>query len=542
MKIAVISNINTDSVVRLLKKKSDADIFDGIGYGNELGAMTNPDSALLQFAPELLFVIIDTAELIAHQLNTDAAAAAIRDWFAVFESALQPRITYCIADAHLRGGETQVQPDCFLKQKIENIWNENLFELAKKYANVQVFSLSALVQQCGQDGAFSAKMWYMGKIPYSFSFQNLLADALQHRILLESRTPKKVLLLDLDNTLWKGLAGEDNHSKIGLSDDGVECAYKDFQRVLRAMKDSGVILGIVSKNNFDDAMQIIRLHPHMVLREEDFAAIRINWKNKAHNILSICKELNVGEDSVVFLDDSPAERQLIRETLPAVAVPDFPAQADALPEFAVAVYRQYFEKSAVTQEDKQKTAQYKANQKRDALLQESVSFDAFLQGLDMKMIRVKAQTHFERILQLVNKTNQFNLTTKRYTAQELQEAMDDKNRDFFVYRVTDRFGDNGVVIVAVLQYAESAVIEEFTMSCRVMGRNIEQAVLEDMELAAEQRGYTQIKGICIPTPKNKPVQSLYPALGYEPEDNTAYVLQLSSKPQRNYKLQRQQGE
>ncbi len=515
MKVALLSNINVDPIIRQLKREQNIDIYSSQGYGNELGTLINRESGLYKYKPRIAFIIIELMELLHHELEMEKAETRIDEWFTLFQNAISDEIIYYVSDAYLHGIELDVVWDKSLKAKIESKWNSNLQHLMEKNSNVRVLRYSDCVKKIGENNAFSMKMWYMGKILHSTALQKGLSEEIKHCADIEDRTPKKVLLLDLDNTLWKGLAGENDVTPITLSDDGVGLVYKNFQRVIKQIKKQGVILAIVSKNNEEDALALIKNHPHMVLSLEDFAITKINWKNKAENIISIGKELNIGLDSMVFIDDSEVERGLIREAIPELYVPEFPDRAEELASFMVQLYRECFEKAVLTNEDIEKTNQYRSNKERKELKDASVDFEGYLNSLEMKMYRVAPEKNKERLTQLVNKTNQFNLTTKRITEQELTQILQDEKEEVFLYKVTDRFGDNGIVAVVIVEYRKEAVITEFTMSCRVMGRKIEDAIISDVEEAVREQGYERITGLYIPTQKNMPVKELYDSFGYK---------------------------
>ena len=514
MKVALLSNINIDPLNRKLSN-TENEIYNSRGYGNELGVMLNKESTLYSYKPEIIFVLIDIMELIHHNIEIKEATNYINEWFALVEGSIKEEIIYYITDAYLYGFEMKVVWGERDKEHIENIWNEKLYRLMSTHSNIRIFPYNSVVRKLGEKDAFSNKMWYMGKILHSNLLQKVLFEEIKHKIEVEKRQPKKVLLLDLDNTLWRGLAGENDINPIVLSEDGVGLAYKNFQRAIKYIKKQGVVLGIVSKNNEDDALNIIDNHPHMVLRREDFATQRINWDNKADNIASIAKELNIGLDSIVFIDDNKAEQTLVKEMLPQVCVPKFPDNAEELTDFITEIYHKYFEKPVVTSEDANKTEQYKLNLKRMELQKSSVDYNGYLDSLKMKMQRVDPIKNKERLLQLMNKTNQFNLTTKRFTEQELSEILHDEKKEVFLYDVSDKFGDNGIVAAVIVEYSKEAVIIEFTMSCRVMGRKIEDAIIKQIETTVKNKGYNNLVGLYKPTEKNKPVENLYTSFGYK---------------------------
>lgn len=550
-KIALLSNVNMNMVIRMLQKETK--VWQSEGYGNELGTLMNPGSSYAVFHPEYTFLVMDLLELLEHELEPAEAERRIAAWFEGVESALKPETVYYISDAYLWGPELSALFDTGRKAVLEQLWQRRLERLRDTHGNVRILPYRQLIERLGEESAFSLKMWYMGKMLLSNEAQKRLCGLILDKIRIETRTPKKVLLLDLDNTLWGGLAGENDITPIELSEDHGGLAYKNLQRVILQMQRQGVLLAIVSKNNEQDARDVLEKHPHMVLRPECFAAARINWQPKHKNIMEIAAELSLGTDSFVFWDDNPSERQLIRELMPEVAVPDFPEKPEDLAAAMAEIYREYFAGAAVTEEDKQKTAQYAANAARRELEQSTGSFEAYLEQLEIVVTQVRPEKYAERLTQLVNKTNQFNLTTRRYTQGQIAELLEDKNKKVYLYRVADRFGDNGIVAAAVADFSgETAVLEELVMSCRVMGKNIEYGILEDIETDLRSRGCKTVRGIYIPTAKNQPVERLYEQLGYRPaelseaerqsmcadgqdrERAVCYELPLAERPKRIY--------
>ena len=514
-KIALLSNVNMNMVIRMLQKS--AEVWQPEGYGNELGILMNPQSSYQSFGAEYTFLVLDLMELLEHDLDEKAAEPRMGAWFADLESALKPERMYYISDACLWGFELAVLVDQGKKALLEGLWQKQLEALCKDHGNVRILPYRGLIGTLGEENAFSLKMWYMGKVLLSNEAQRRLGSLILDRLRIEMRTPKKVLVLDLDNTLWGGLAGEHDITPIKLSEDHGGLAYKNLQRVILQMQRQGVLLAIVSKNNEQDAMEILEEHPHMVLKPGDFAAKRINWKPKHENIREIAEELNLGTDSFVFWDDNPSERQLIRDMLPEVSVPEFPEKPEELAPAMTEIYRQFFAAAAVTEEDAGKTAQYAANAARRELEQISGSFTEYLKSLEITITRVRPEKQVERLTQLANKTNQFNLTTKRYTRGEMALLLKEPEKRVYLYQVTDRFGDSGIVAAAVVDLIGSgAVIEEFVMSCRVMGKNVEYGIMDDIEEDLYHAGCDRVIGIYIPTAKNRPGEQLYGQLGYHP--------------------------
>ena len=533
MKIALLSNVNMNFVIRSLKK--DIDIFEPEGYGNELGFLQNPGSTYHAYDPDITFFVMDFMELTGHALELQQAKEKVDYWFATLEKSLRPGRLYYISDVRLFGPETLVVEDAFLEKQLLGLWDEALKQLMSKHTNVRLLPYGKLLDRLGADGAYSVKTWYLGKILLSTAAQSELAKLLLDCVRVESYVPKKVLVLDLDNTLWGGLAGESTHTPVTLSDDHNGLAYKNLQRVLLQMQKQGVLLCICSKNNEEDAGEIIENHPHMVLRPDCFASMKINWNSKPENLQEIAKELNLGPDSFVFFDDSGAERELMKTMLPQVIVPDFPENPQNLASAMVEIYNQYFKKSVLTREDLEKTKQYAQNQKREQLKSGAASFEEYLAALKIEISRVDARKHAERLLQLLNKTNQFNLTTIRHTEADLQELLTDLNHEIYLFNVKDSFGDNGIVAALIVELGTIPQIREFVMSCRVMGRNVEMAILDYVEKDLAAKGYEKLIGRYEKTAKNVPVENLYLSLGYEETSKAgAYLLDLSNHPKRVY--------
>lgn len=536
-KIALLSNINMNFVLRMLKKNHQ--VYETEGYGNELGLLLDPESGYHAFAPDTTFLILDLLEVLEHDCSKNGSEERIDRWFRLFETGLNDKREYYVSDAYLWGVETDIFMTEGKKQSLENLWNTRLTQLCTDYRNVHVFPYHDIISKLGEENSFSLKTWYMGKILHTGEAQKRLGEKILHCVSLVDRVPKKVLLLDLDNTLWGGIAGEHDITPVTLSDEHEGLAYKNLQRVIARMKEYGVILGIVSKNNEEDAFSIIRSHPHMILKEEDFVIQKINWEQKSTNIVEIASELNLGLDSFVFFDDNPTERELIKQLLPMVEVPDFPDRPEELAGRMCEIYHAFFEKPYITAEDLAKTRQYAENVKRDAVQKQAASFEEYLKQLDIKIERVDAKQNLERFLQLVNKTNQFNLTTRRYTMEEIQKIVEDSNKKVYLYRIEDCFGDYGIVCAVIVDVSGKPVIEEFVLSCRVMGKYVEYGIVSMIEKELEKEGYEVLQGIYIPTAKNKPVEKLYDRLEYEQinvkEDGTkTYQMHLCREMKREY--------
>lgn len=514
MKIAILSNINMKPVERLLSR--ECRVYASEGYGNELGVLLDPASSYHAFAPDITFLVVDLMELLGHDTDPrrEQGNPHIREWLDTFEGAVRPGGLYYLSDACLWGPESALV-DGGTKAQLEMQWLEGIRTVMDRHSNVRLFPYCQIVSQLGEENSFSLKMWYLGKILHTGEAQKRIAAKILEKVKLEQRVPKKVLVLDLDNTLWGGLAGENDHDPIQLSEDHTGLCYKNLQRVILYMQQAGVLLAIASKNNEADALEIIGHHPHMVLGQEAFAAKRINWNQKNVSLAEIAQELNLGTDSFVFWDDSAAERELIRQTMPEVTVPEFPERPEELAPAMCEIYKTYFEKAVVTGEDRAKTKQYADNARRTQLRRSAVSFEEYLRQLQIHITSVEPAEHMDRFCQLVNKTNQFNLTTRRYDVTELQKIVEELTKKVYLYRIEDRFGDYGIVAAAIVDLTAPAPdLEEFVLSCRVMGKNIEDTILKEIETDLKSAGFQLFRTSYIPTPKNKPVENLFERLGY----------------------------
>ena len=392
--------------------------------------------------------------------------------------------------------------------------NAALRQTANKLQNVYVLDYDALVARHGANNWEDTRKWLTVRLP-------IRADQLIHlaREWLRFLHPItgqicKCLVTDLDNTLWGGVIGEEGMAGIKLGQDAGGYAFASLQRAMLDMHQRGIILAIASKNNPADANEAIEKHEGMILRSRHFASIRINWNDKAQSLREIASELNIGLDALAFVDDNPVEREWVREQLPEVAVIELPA--DPM-DYAEAIRSSpLFERLTVTDEDRSRGQMY-AEQRARAELQSSVtSLEDFYRSLEMEVAiaPVQAET-LARTAQLTQKTNQFNLTTRRYTEQQISEIAGDPARRVYVVRVKDRLGDNGIVGVALTRDQDGRCeIENFLLSCRVIGRTVETAILAHIAQEARSRGNSGLSGWFLPSAKNAPAKDFYKGHGF----------------------------
>lgn len=326
---------------------------------------------------------------------------------------------------------------------------------------------------------------------------------------------KKCLIVDLDNTLWGGVLGEDGVDGIKLGGDYPGKAFAYWQRSLLQLANNGVILAVCSKNNEADVDEAWQHNPFMVLKREHFSSLRINWQDKATNIREIAAELNIGLDSMVFVDDNPTERELIKQVLPQVEVPDFPAKPYELMPFFKQLVEKYFRIYAVTSEDRTKTEQYRANALRQAEQSHFADLETYLYSLDMELDIIPADEHnLPRIAQMTQKTNQFNLTTRRYTEADVQQRIDQGWR-VFCMSVRDRFGDSGITAAIFLEPSDDVTvnIDSLLLSCRILGKGIEETFIKTVFNLLRLDGYRHITAEYLPTAKNGQTADFYDRMG-----------------------------
>lgn len=375
--------------------------------------------------------------------------------------------------------------------------------------------------------------WHASKLSFSPELIPVYADVVARTVAAVLGKARKCLVLDLDNTLWGGVIGDDGLARIVLGQgSAVGEAFVAIQRLALELRARGVVLAVCSKNEEDAARLPFREHPDMLLREDHIAVFQANWTDKAANLRLIAETLNIGIDALVFLDDNPAERAQVRRELPLVAVPEVPEDPALYPRILAAAG--YFEAVGFSQEDRDRAAYYQANARRAVALQASGDMDSYLASLGMTCMigRVDAVTR-PRVAQLINKSNQFNLTTRRYSEAEVAAVEADPGRHAIQIRLTDTFGDNGIISVVIADKSGPVwEIDTWLMSCRVLGRRVEQAVLNHLAAAARAEGAAALIGRYIPSAKNKMVAQHYEKLGFELVDTgsdgvTVHKLSLS---------------
>jgi len=392
--------------------------------------------------------------------------------------------------------------------------NRRLADVAQAHAPIVLIDTNRALSGIPSRRWVDPKLWYYGRLPFSPDASRHLAVAFASAYRALKRGTAKVLALDLDNTLWGGVYGEDGVAKLLCDDEFPGNAFKAFQRECLRLKSQGILLALLSKNN-PDAITAFSAHPGMLLKEDDFVATRINWEPKPGNIRSIAEELNLGLDSFVFIDDSPHEREAMRRMCPELTVPEMPADPASRPLWLRALAVTW--PTRLTEEDSRRSDMYLAEKRRAGLRGSAVSFQDYLRGLDQTLIVRPANAEaVGRVAQMHLRTNQFNLTTERYDEAVIKDMVDDPERYAVLHgQALDKFGDHGIVICATARIdGERATLQSFLMSCRVVGRAIETAFLGALLKQLDDRGVRTVRAAYIPTTKNALVRDFYKTAGF----------------------------
>lgn len=383
------------------------------------------------------------------------------------------------------------------------------------YSNIIVLDSSKWMAMVGSI-AYSPKLWYMSKTPFHSSvFMHASKDISSIINKLKGKS-RKLIITDLDNTLWGGVIGDLGIEKIVLGGHNPKGeAFQDFQRGLKALSNEGIILAISSKNEESIALNAIENHPEMCLRKSDFVAWRINWEDKANNIVEISQELNLGLDSIVFLDDNPFERERVKHALPEVLVPELPIDPMLFRHFLMQL--DCFNSSGISKEDQKRTELYKLEKNRSDSKKVFTSVEDWLKSIDIKVsYELLNETNFQRTLQLLNKTNQMNLVTARYSEMELLGRRKSDGHFTFAFSVKDNFGDAGLTgVLGVRIEKDQLVFTDFVLSCRVIGRKVEEIMLSVAVDIARKHGLKNVIATIKHTEKNKPCYEFFRKSGFE---------------------------
>lgn len=530
MRIALLSNVTVDLLADMMKKTNE--VYLSAGFDTWQQEMIMPASGLYQYKPEAVVVLLHAG---AYEWSAEEAGRRLIDEWCTAWKAMTSRFPGI--PVFVSSVDISVKARCGAEKRIEQALEyyliERVEELHRNGAGIYILPVKDLITDLGRNSFYSSKMWYAGAMPYSMKGMAGISDLINRYASAARGMRRKCIAVDLDNTLWGGVIGEDGVDGIVLSRRKEGARYHDAQRLLKKMKERGVMLAILSKNNAEDVESAFT-HPDMVLRHEDFVAEAVNWEPKSANIRRLAADLNIGLDAFVFLDDNPAERERMKAECPEVAVVEFPKDSSQLPDVVAKAYEDYFLQLEVTGEDTEKTAMYRAETRRKAERSAAASLEEFLKNLEMTMrIHRMRPEEEKRVVQLVNKTNQFNVTTRRYSEKEIRGLAD--SGDIITVYMADKYGDQGLVAVLILKYGgETAELDTFLMSCRVMGRSAENEIMARIKGMLKAKPVKTVKATYIKSAKNAPVADLFERLGFslisEADGGKTYEAKLSDLP------------
>ncbi len=520
IKIGILSSFTIKGLGEVLEKECAALVLDPDFYVAEYekiyDEILNKKSGLEDFKPDISFFLVNPGEenilsIIPKFLENITGTVVVSN---------APLLSYSpfgIADFK--------REDSFKNAVLE--FNHKLSQLAKNNNRLFVYDLAAFFSKYGEYNIVEEKLRLLGDMYIKPEFISKLAYELMGFVKARFSKNKKCIVLDLDNTLWGGIVGEDGFNGIQLDTKPPGNAFLEFQKYLLALNKRGIILAIASKNNPKDALKVLREHPYMQLREENFGSIQISWGNKTDSIRKIAEELNIGLDSLVFIDDDPFNRELVKKELPEVMVMDLPED----PALYTRTIKELndFNILQITEEDLKRGELYAKQKQMSEYKNQFSNIDDFLASLNMEIKIAPADAFtIPRISQLIQKTNQFNLTTRRYSEDDVKKFVDGLNTRVYSVHVKDIFTDHGLIgVMMVKNNALSLVIDNMLLSCRVIGRNIENKMLDFIKEEARKQGAKEIIGEYIPTEKNTVCAALYSSYGFNVLGENKFKLILS---------------
>ena len=527
IRIALLADCATQHLATIMRAIAarngvQAELYEGNYDGVDLEIL-DPNSGLYAFAPQYVVILLSSEKLKARlyasgdrRTFADETVGRLENLWGAFRAHSQATIiqsTFVLPSERAFGNYELKVAD-----SVGSIFTEINYRLAVKARgtkNVLLNDVDFLAAAIGRAQWLDARMWNMAKTPCRLEHVPLLAQSLLDTVFAATGLIVKCVVLDLDNTLWGGVIGDDGLEGIALGEFDEGEAFVGLQKFIRELKRRGIILAVVSKNEHANAVLPFREHPHMALKEEDISVFVANWDNKADNIRLIQKTLNIGFDSLVFLDDNPFERNIVREFLPEVVVPELPEDPSLYLQTLADL--NLFETASFSEADLQRADQYREEAQRELTKTHFTDINDYLTSLAME-IRLERFNAFNlpRIAQLIQRSNQFNLMTRRYGEAACEAMMKDPSRAPLTLRLADKFGDYGLISVVILKHAgEDLEIDEYLMSCRVLQRGVESFTINNIFSYAARLGAKRVVGHYLPTAKNDMVKGFFKSFGFE---------------------------
>lgn len=551
-KIAILSNFTIQGLPEILKvicheQNMNIDIYEA-PYGQFKQEIINKNSGWHNFRPELTFIILDFDSLIGdikfhfysldeshreHLINeicqeiNNLLTSALDKKFGKIIISNFPVPTYTpfgIFDSKVK----------YTLRSFVNSLNEIIQNLALSNDSLYILEMDVFLQQFGKFNVLTEKLRFLADMKISPSFLPPFADFMISFMKPLFGKTRKCLVLDLDNTIWGGIIGEDGINGIQLDNKAPGNSFLEFQKTVLELYNRGIILAINSKNNLEDVREVFVKHPYMILKENHFASMYINWDDKVTNMIRISNDLNIGLDSMVYLDDDPVNRELVRQKLPEIMVVEL--TKDPATYSQILQNLNDFNSFHITKEDLEKGKMYAAQLQRKATVTQFSDMKDFLNSLEMEVTANEGNEFtLPRIAQLTMKTNQFNLTTRRYSEEQIKMMLNNSNFLVKTFSVKDKFGDNGLTGLYIIKKEgiERWVIDTFLMSCRIMGRDIEKIMISDLIDEAKRSNINEIIGEFISTKKNEVTKNLFSNCGFTQINDSLFILKDISKINNN---------
>jgi FkbH-like protein len=486
----LISNKNVD-------KKFDCIIF--YPDVSDLGEISNFTNGL-KYTSKNLFEIKKFYEMLFRKINNYSDSKIFISNFSQFHTSEFGNFTSLITKNKFE-----------LVEKLNKFFDKKIQEF-----NFYCFNNYFHTLKFGLDNFKDLGKYFLARLPFSQDYSEIFFENLSNLIAISFGKVKKILILDLDNTLWGGILGDDGLDKIKIDNySPLGQAYLNFQKTILNLKNRGVLLAISSKNNYKNVENAFKKNKNLLLKLDDFVSIKANWKDKASNIIDISKELNLGLDSFVFIDDSPVERELVRSYLPSVTVPEIPSDPSIYPNIILDTF--FFDLINYSKEDLTRSKTYVYNKKRDNLRKQFTNIDDYMKSLNTSVqLSTFKKNNYDRIIQLFQRSNQFNFTTIRYSLNDIKKLQKDKSKITMQLSLKDKFSDYGIIslLVGKVNYSQLE-ISSWVMSCRVLNRTLEEFILNQLVNICKKKNIKSILGIYKPTKKNILVKDLYKKLGFK---------------------------
>lgn len=548
IKVAFISNFTVQQIGGFVKKRCESEAIIPetyiAPYDQVNQELLNPESGLYRFEPEIVFLLLDGEKLFGDAYRFPYTKS-FEEFKALFHQRLEELknlvkvlkknssakivINEILLPIETSVGILETKQDEGIYELVIQV-NRELKEFAKGDNQLFIFDTNRTCMKIGYNEFFDERFSYLGDMKISVKGLEFLAEEYMAYLIPIALKTKKCLVLDLDNTLWGGVVGEEGIKGIKLGPDKAGKPFMDFQKKLLELFNKGIILAINSKNNTEDALEVIRSHEYMVLRENNFACMKINWQDKVTNMKEIASELNIGIDSLVFVDDDKTNRALVKEMLPRVSVLDLPEEPAEYLGFLERV--KLFNTFTLTDEDKLRGKMYVEQRNREEARLSSTDLDSFIQSLNIEWeLRDVEEGDIARAAQLTQKTNQFNLTVRRYTDENIRTFLSSENYLLKLLKVKDRFGDYGLTGLVIMKKLDenSWEIDTFLLSCRILGKKIEFSAMNRLIEELVAKGAKTIYATFLHAPKNLPAKEFLKESGFalykQAEDVDYYKLE-----------------